>query len=250
MKSSKQSSQQMAEWDEVGCSSGTIPPQCVPITSLSGEYELDLGTPQSQYSTAGLLCGITATTGMQCASTASSLEILAQPPQSLSIFPASSTVRTSGTSKGPLAVEPKGTDGDGVTLGPSYGHAAMVTRFFQFVSFLSWSPVCRVFLDSALGTVWNDKSVLGETRGATPLVIPVRGFVDDVPLTLEEDANCVVHKVSTYSRTGAVAKFRKHLESDLPVRKSVWTLSGLRLVCHCTLGQECHGGIRNRFTVS
>ena len=34
--------------------------------------------------------------------------------------------------------------------------------------------------------------------------------------------------------------FKKHLESDLPI---VWALSGLRLVCHCTLGQECHGGI-------
>ena len=27
------------------------------------------------------------------------------------------------------------------------------------------------------------------------------------------------------------------------MRKSVWALSGLRLVCYCTLGQECHGGI-------
>ena len=112
----------------------SIPPHCVPIKSLggtcTGESVLDLGTPQSQYSTAGLLCGITATTGMQRASTSSSLEIVAQPPQSLSIFPSSSTVRTSGTSKGPLAVEPRGTDGDGVALGPSCGHAAMVTRFF------------------------------------------------------------------------------------------------------------------------
>ena len=49
-----------------------------------------MGTPQSQYSTVRLLYGITTTTGMQCASTASSLEILAQPPQSLSIFPSNS----------------------------------------------------------------------------------------------------------------------------------------------------------------
>ena len=122
MKSTKLSPQQMAECDEVGGPSGTILPHCVPIKSLggtcTGDSELDLGTPQSQYSTAGLLCCITATTGMQCASTDSLLENLAQPPQSLSIFPSSSTVRTSGTSKGPLAVEPRGTDGDGVTLGP------------------------------------------------------------------------------------------------------------------------------------
>ena len=83
-----------------------------------------------QYSTAGLLCGITATTVMQCASTGSSLEKPAQPPQSLSVMPSSLTVRTSGTSKRPLAVELRGTDGDGVSLGPSCGHAAMVTRFF------------------------------------------------------------------------------------------------------------------------
>ena len=53
MKSSKLFPQQMAEWDEVGGSSGTIPPHCVPIKSLggtcTGESELDLGTPQSQY---------------------------------------------------------------------------------------------------------------------------------------------------------------------------------------------------------
>ena len=119
----------MAGRDEVGGSSGTIPPHCVHIKSLGGtcpgDSELDLGTPQLQYSTAVLLCGIAATTGMQRASTASSLEIVAQPPQSLSIFPSSSTVRTSGTSKGPLAVEPRGTDGDGVSLGPPCGHAAM-----------------------------------------------------------------------------------------------------------------------------
>ena len=36
--------------------------------------------------------------------------------------------------------------------------------------------------------------------------------------------------------------FREHLESDLAMRNSTWALSGLRLVCHCTLGQECHGG--------
>ena len=51
------------------------------------------------------------------------------------------------------------------------------------------------------------------------------------------------YKVSTYGRTRAVAMFREHLESDLDLRNSVWALSGLRLVCHCTLSQECHGGI-------
>ena len=129
MKSSKLSPQQMTERDEVGGSSGTIPPHCVPIKSLGGtcpgDSELDLGTPQLQYSTAGLLCGITATTGTQCASTGSSLEKLAQLSPSLSIMPSSSTVRTSGTSKRPLAVEPRKTDGHGVSLGPSCGHAAM-----------------------------------------------------------------------------------------------------------------------------
>ena len=94
-----------------------------------------------------------------------------------------------------------------------------------------------MFFNSALGTVWNDRSVLGETRGATPLVIPVRGFVDDVrkfvvgdlhigrgckQRALPRSAFANPYMVSTYGRPGAVAMFRKHLESDLPVRKSVW----------------------------
>ena len=83
--------------------------------------------------------------------------------------------------------------------------------------------MCRVFFNSALGTVWNDRSVLGETRGATPLVIPVRGFVDDVrkfmvgdlyigrgckQRALPRSAFANPYKVSTYGRTGAVAMFR------------------------------------------
>ena len=122
---SKLGPQQMAGRDEVGGSSGTIPPHCVPIESFGAtcprDFELDV---------AGLLCGMTATMGTQAASTCSSLEKLAQPSRSSPILPSSSTVWATGNSKRPLATEPRGTDGHGVSLGPSCGSAALVTRFF------------------------------------------------------------------------------------------------------------------------
>ena len=95
-------------------------------------------------------------------------------------------------------------------------------------------------------------------RGATPLAIPVRGFVDDVrkfmvgdlyigrgckQRALQRSAFANPCKVSACGRAGAVAMFREHLESHLAMRKSMWALSGLRLACHCTLGEECHAGI-------
>ena len=100
--------------------------------------------PRSHYSTTGLHDGMPPTTRTQSASTCSSLERIAQPSWSSCISPSSSAVRTTGTSKRPLAVEPRGTDGHGVSLGPSCCDAAVVTRFFSFYFLLSWSHLCRV----------------------------------------------------------------------------------------------------------
>ena len=38
---------------------------------------------------------------------------------------------------------------------------------------------------------------------------------------------------------GAIELFAKHLEDDQQLRSALWTLSGLRLVCHCGLQQSC-----------
>ena len=73
-------------------------------------------------------------------------------------------------------------------------------------------------------------------REATPLIIPVRGFFDDVrkfmvgdlyigrgckQRALPRSAFANPYKVSTYGRTRAVARFREHLESDLGMRNSI-----------------------------
>ena len=143
MKSSKLSPQHMIERDEVGGSSGTIPPHCVPIKSLGGtcpgDSELDLGTSRLQYSTAGLLwwyhsyygyavCEYRFIVGETCAATT---EFDYQCHRA----------RLCGRlqlRKGPWLSSRGEFDGDGVSLGPCCGHAAMVTRFILicFVPFL------------------------------------------------------------------------------------------------------------------
>ena len=126
-------------------SSGGIP-SVVPITSSElgpqktaerhdvpvgpRDSELDMGSPHLHSSTAGLLGGMAVTMGTQAASTCSSLEGIAQPSRSSPFLPSSSTVLTSESSERPLATEPRGTDGHGVSLGPSCGSAALVSRFF------------------------------------------------------------------------------------------------------------------------
>ena len=44
-----------------------------------------------------------------------------------------------------------------------------------------------------------------------------------------------------YGRKEAIWRFGQKLQSDPVLRETLWTMSGLRLVCHCKPTQECHG---------
>ena len=52
---------------------------------------------------------------------------------------------------------------------------------------------------------------------------------------------CNDYKVSVYGRKEATWRFEQKLTSDSALRETLWTMSGLRLVCHCKPTQECHG---------
>ena len=48
------------------------------------------------------------------------------------------------------------------------------------------------------------------------------------------------YKVSQYGRERAISQFAQKLQRDAELRAKLWTLSGLRLVCHCKSSQACH----------
>ena len=98
-------------------------------------------------------------------------------------------------------------------------------------------------------------SALGEDFDSTPQIVPVRANLDMVRTLMKGD--CYVgrgsrqrgleksrfanpYKVASYGRESAVALFRQDLETDQKLRSSLWTLSGLRLICHCGERQSCH----------
>ena len=100
------------------------------------------------------------------------------------------------------------------------------------------------------------RSPLGTNFVDTPLVVPVRGWFDGIRRFMRGDYYigrgstqrglkrsrfCNDFKVSVYGRDEAIWRFEQKLKSDAELRESLWTLSGLRLVCHCTQAQECHG---------
>ena len=91
---------------------------------------------------------------------------------------------------------------------------------------------------------------------AIPLVLPIRAFLDDVKSLKRGDLytgreskqrNLVrslfatPFKISTFGREVAVEKFANHLSSDQSLKNAVHTLSGKRLLFHCTEKQKCHG---------
>ena len=104
----------------------------------------------------------------------------------------------------------------------------------------------------------NDRSVLGESFAATPLVLPVRGHLDSIKRLLKGDLYigrgsrqrslgksryCNTYKVSQYGRSTAISKFRETLLADKGLHRSLWTISGTRLVCHCRVTEDCHGDV-------
>ena len=103
-----------------------------------------------------------------------------------------------------------------------------------------------------------DVSALGENFGDTPMVLPIRGCLDSVKRLLKGDLYigrgsrqrslaksryCNTFKVSEVGREMAIDKFRESLLQDQALYRSLWTLSGRRLLCHCRLHEKCHGDV-------
>ena len=104
----------------------------------------------------------------------------------------------------------------------------------------------------------SDVSALGENSEATPMVLPIRGCLDSVKRLLKGDLYigrgsrqrslsksryCNTFKVSEVGREMAIDKFRETLLQDRALHRSLWTLSGRRLLCHCRLHEKCHGDV-------
>ena len=94
-----------------------------------------------------------------------------------------------------------------------------------------------------------DVSALGESFDSTPMVLPIRGCLDSVKRLLKGDLYigrgsrqrslsksryCNTFKVSEVGREMAIDKFRESLQ-DQTLHRSLWSLSGRRLSCHCRL---------------
>ena len=113
----------------------TNPPRCAPVISLDGACggNSGLGWERSklQCSMNDMLHGIAATTGVPRSSLSSSLKRFRQTPRISLVMLSRSRVQAPGSFKALLADEPRGSDGDGSSLGPSCGHAGMVTRLFS-----------------------------------------------------------------------------------------------------------------------
>ena len=120
-------------------------------------------------------------------------------------------------------------------------------------------PLSRVFLRSVTpDTLERWQTVLGWSRAETPPVVPVRGHLEGIRRLMKGD-NYVgrgcrqrglqrsvfgnPHKVSVYGRARAVRRYAVTLARDEELRAKVWSLAGCRLLCHCTLEQECHADV-------
>ena len=97
---------------------------------------------------------------------------------------------------------------------------------------------------------------LADTKCAeTPHILPVRGCLEEVKRLMRGDfyigrgskqrslkrstfANDF--KVSVFGREIAIAKFREKMATDVLLQSTLWTLSGARLICHCSAKQDCH----------
>ena len=101
------------------------------------------------------------------------------------------------------------------------------------------------------------RSVAGTTFPDTPMILLVRGFLDDVRRLMVGDVyigrgsrqrglSCStfgnLFRVAAHGREEAIRLFGEKLSRDRSMLDSLWTLSGARLVCHCRITQSCHAG--------
>ena len=118
--------------------------------------------------------------------------------------------------------------------------------------------VARLLVTRTPKSASAPRSVLGETFDSTPMVLPIREHLDVVKRLVLGDyffgrgsrqrglgrsTFCNDFKVAVYGRQEAINRFAYKLSTDAELRGRLWTLSGLRLLCHCTAGQACHGDV-------
>ena len=116
-------------------------------------------------------------------------------------------------------------------------------------------PVFRDLFSNPRGV---RRSILGETQSVTPMVVPVRGYLDDIrgmmvgdyyigrgsrERNLRRSIYANEYKVAQYGRSRVIQQFALKLRDGDELRARLWTLSGLRLVCHCRATQECHADV-------
>ena len=126
--------------------------------------------------------------------------------------------------------------------------------------FFDWgeAPFCQVQGVILILSFFLFRSVLGESFSDTPMVLPIRGCLDDIMRMMVGDFYtgrgcrqrglgriefCNDFKVAVCGRDLPISSFAEKLSSDRVLRSHFWRLSGLRLVCHCRLSQACHGNV-------
>ena len=60
---------------------------------------------------------------------------------------------------------------------------------------------------------------------------------------LPKSRYCNIYKVAEHGRASALTLYQQHLDSSAELKRSIWTLTGCRLLCHCTKSQDCHADI-------
>ena len=90
------------------------------------------------------------------------------------------------------------------------------------------------------------------------MVIPTREHLDAVKRMLVGDIYtgrgsrqrnlpkspfCNIYKFSQYGRSTSIEHYRKYIRASSTLRSAIWTLSGCRLLCHCTRVQDCHSDV-------
>ena len=109
--------------------------------------------------------------------------------------------------------------------------------------------------DSCSDSRESKRSACGTLQSETPAVVPICGHLDSFRSLMLGDVHIErgarerdlpksiwgnPFKVAKYGRRMAIDEYAKTLVPDGDSYTRTWTLSGCRLVCHCTPNQACH----------